>query len=329
MKTVVNLNSDIYYQGQYWNDLSLVLEYMSENFTGDKNKWWVQDFQERFSQQQFEQGLFLNCGNGWVEREFIDKGIVKKATAFDYSLDLLREAEELKGDRLIKYFQADVNKVIFNENSFDLVVNVAAMHHVQYMNRTCYQLAKALKPDGVFINYDYIGPQRNQYPLVNWLLIRLINLTLPKFIRKPNLRYPHLPSMLRSDPTEAIHSNLTLPSISRYFEILERHDTGGGIAYELLTNNAKLQQIPKNILNQYVDRILKYDRVFSTIRIVPPFFSYFLARPLKKRLENKKMINRYQYLENKREENAMEHGGIYSLKDYFLMACWKAGNKFR
>jgi SAM-dependent methyltransferase len=328
VKTVVNENSDIYYSTQYWNDLPQVLAYMCENITGDKSKWWVQDFSERFAQQQFELGLFINCGNGWVEREFIDKGIVKDVIAFDYSMDLLREANDQKGDRSIKYFQADINKVEFKNNCFDLIVNVAAMHHVQYINRVSFRLAKALKLDGFFINFDYIGPQRNQYSLVNWVLIHLFNLTLPKFLRKPNLRYPHLPTMLQSDPTEAIHSNLIISSISRYFDIIERHDTGGGIAYEILTNNPNLRQIQEKILNFYIKRILKYDKLMTSIKIVPPFFSYFLAKPNKDFLTNTKIIRYYQQRENKREKKAMTRGNIYSLRDFLLMAYWKIEMEF-
>ena len=82
MKSVINHNSDIYYKGKYWNDFPKVLEYISKNFTGDKNKLWVEDFKERFAQKPFKHGLFLNCGNGWVEREFIDRCIVDKASAF-------------------------------------------------------------------------------------------------------------------------------------------------------------------------------------------------------------------------------------------------------
>ena len=133
MSTVVNKNSKIYYSGKYWNDFPKVLEYMSQNFTGDKNKYWMDEFKERFAKKPLKNGLFLNCGNGWVEREFIDRKIVLKATAFDYSEELLKGAEEGRKNRQIKYLKADVNKVVFKENQFDLIVNVAALHHVQYI----------------------------------------------------------------------------------------------------------------------------------------------------------------------------------------------------
>ena len=64
--TVVNEASEIYYHGQYWNDLPAVQRYMSECFTGDPDKSWTHDFLERYCQRPFSSALFLNCGNGWV-----------------------------------------------------------------------------------------------------------------------------------------------------------------------------------------------------------------------------------------------------------------------
>jgi ubiquinone/menaquinone biosynthesis C-methylase UbiE len=308
-----------YYTGTYWNDFHRVQEYMAENFTGDKQKWWTQDFKERFAVQPFEHGLFLNCGNGWVERDFVDEAIVKRATAFDYSHDLLCEASTKRERRPIHYFQADANKVDFNADQFDLIVNVAALHHVQYINRLSYILCKTLKESGLFVNFDYIGPARNQYSRRHWYWIRQVNQSLPDFIRKSPLRKHHLPTMLYSDPTEAIHSDLIFPTLSRYFEIIERHDTGGGIAYEILTHNAKLTSIPPEQLNPYIDQILAFDKKYTEEKKVPPLFSYFIAKPRKKKLVDWKKIRYYQELEDRREESARRMRWVYSNGDYLVL----------
>jgi SAM-dependent methyltransferase len=318
-QTAVPDNSQIYYHGQYWNDLQPVLEYMCENFTGNKNKWWVQDFKERFCQKPFEHGLILNCGNGWVERELMDLGIVKRITAFDYLLDLLRIAENERGERSISYFQADANKIDFGENKFDLIVNVASLHHVQYLDHLCYVMCKAIVEDGILVNYDYIGPHRNQYPSKQWYYIKQVNRSLPDSIRKSPIIKPHLPTMIYADPTEAIHSELIIESVERYFEIFERHDTGGGIAYELLTNNPKLKNVPADELHTHIGRILKLDREYTNLKQVPPMFSYFLAKPRKSVLSERTKLEYYQKVEDLREETARKHRGVYSNRQYFML----------
>jgi SAM-dependent methyltransferase len=316
MKTTVSKDSSVYYQGSYWNDFPLVLEYMCENFTGNKNKWWMTDFQERFCSESFEQGLFINCGNGWVERTFVDLKIVNRATAFDYSIDLIHEAQQEKGDRAIDYFQADVNRLDFDNDQFDLIVNVAALHHVQYINRLCVILCRAIKKNGIFVNFDYIGPHRNQYLNRHWGYIRDINQSLPEQIRKEPFVKPHLPTMLHADPTEAIHSELILETINRYFDIFERHDTGGGIAYEILTHNPKLHKIPPEEIDPFVDWLLRMDKKFTEENKVPPLFSYFIARPKKEVLENNELLEKYQAIEELRERKAYARRGTYSNRDY-------------
>ena len=318
-QTAVPNSSEIYYHGQYWNDFRLVLEYMCENFTGDKNKWWVQDFRERFCQKPFEHGLVLNCGNGWVERQFVDLGMVKRITAFDYSMDLLRLAEREKGERPISYFQTDVNKIDFRDNQFDLIINVASLHHVQYINRLCRIMCSALAENGILVNFDYIGPHRNQYPFKQWFYINRVNRSLPDSVKKSPFVKPHLPTMMFSDPTEAIHSELIMECVSRYFEIFERHDTGGGIAYELLTHNPKLENIPADELDIYINRILAFDKEYTQQNRVPPLFSYFLAKPKKFVLLDETKLNHYQNIENLREEKARKRHGVYSNGQYFVM----------
>lgn len=179
--------------------------------------WWIADFKERYCQKPFEHALVIMCGNGWVERGLYDKGIAKQFSSFDYLEDLLQKAEQMKEDRPIHYFQADANKIELEENKYDLIVNVAAMHHVQYINRMCKTLCHALKPGGVFVNTDYIGPHRNQYSLRHWNHVKTINTQLPQQYRKQPLNKPHLGTMLHTDSSEAIHSELTFDSIARYF----------------------------------------------------------------------------------------------------------------
>src|SRR6266550_8520810 len=150
MQTCTPPDSTVYYNSTYWNDLPPVIEHISEICTGDRSKWWVPGFKERYCERgPFEHGLFLACGNGWVEREFVDWDIVRRATAFDYSTELLGFAERERGSREIDYFQADANTIDFEPDSFDLIVNVGALHHVQYLDRLCRILCKALKPGGV------------------------------------------------------------------------------------------------------------------------------------------------------------------------------------
>jgi SAM-dependent methyltransferase len=309
--TVKNENSGVYYSAKYWSNIPYVLEYICENITGNKNKWWVADFKERFCQKPFNCALSLNCGNGWVERELIDLGIARRFVAFDYSKTLLNEAEANRGDRNISYFQADVNQIDFKPDQFDLIVDVAALHHVQYINRLSVILCKTLKKDGYFVAYDYVGPERNQYPLLMWFWINRFNKILPVELRRTKLSYAHIPTMLAADPTEAIHSDLIIETMKRYFDVFECHDAGGGIAYEILSQNPNIDKVSLESLKPYIDRILEIDKKYTTEKKVPSLFSYFIARPAKERIADIRQTTYFQNLENKRENLAYKREGVY------------------
>jgi SAM-dependent methyltransferase len=325
VKTSTPPNSGVYYSSIYWNDFPRVLAYICEACTGDPGKWWIEGFKDRYCKAgPFRHGLFLNCGNGWVERDFVDRGIVCMATAFDYSIDLLREARRLRDDRPIGYFRADVNLVDFEPGSFDLVVNVGAIHHVQYVNRLFRVLCMAMTADAVLVNYDYVGPARNQYSSAHWRLIEQANASLPPTVRKDPIRRAHLPTMLHDDPTEAIHSDLTLGTLERHFELVERRDVGGGIAYEILTHNGKAHALPAEELDPHLDRLLAMDREQTRSGRVPTLFSYFVARPKKSSLTDSRLVV-HQEVEDRRESLAARRRGAYNLRDYVSMVVHEQG----
>ena len=302
-----------------------MLAYICEACTGDPGKWWIDDFRERYcAAGPFRRGLFLNCGNGWVERDFVDRGIVCRATAFDYSIDLLRQARREGGDRPIDYFQADVNLVDFQPDSFDLVVNVGAVHHVQYVNRLFEVLCRAMTPDAVMVNYDYIGPARNQYSSAHWRLIKQVNASLPRSVRKDPIRRAHLPTMLHEDPTEAIHSDLALEALERRFELVERRDIGGGIAYEILTHNQRAHVLPAEEVNPHLDGLLALDHEYTSSGRVPTLFSYFIARPKKASLSDPSLAI-HQSAEDRREAFAARRRGTYRWRDFVRVAAHSYG----
>jgi hypothetical protein len=125
--------------------------------------------------------------------------------------------------------------------------------------------------------------------------------------------------MLVNDPTEAIHSELIVDTVSRYFEILECHDTGGGIAYELLTHNAALKEKDPYELDKQIEFILLKDRIYTERNRVPILFSYFVPTPKKDVLNDREKLESFHLLEEKREQDASKRRGVYSTRDYIVI----------
>ena len=68
-----NNNSNIYYNGIFWNDFDYVRESLNERISGQRDIDWAHHFQKSYS-RKFKKALILNCGNGWVERYLYDIG---------------------------------------------------------------------------------------------------------------------------------------------------------------------------------------------------------------------------------------------------------------
>ena len=287
-------DSSIYYNDFYWNDLNVVDEHLNELISGDKNINYIKNFSIQ-TNRKFNKALVLNCGNGHVEREFIKQNVVNSAVGIDISEDFIKLANEDKGNMEIEYILCDINKFKFDSIDFDLLIVFAAGHHIQYLNKVFSEAAKVLgKNNGMIIGFDYIGPHRNQYPYEIWEKINNYNKKLPKDLQN-NLVYPHLPTMMATDPSEAIHSELLEETLKFYFD-LQFSMLGGGIAYEILCHNNAVQKMhndAKNTdyLNEHVLKILDWDLKEAKKDHRFNFFTSFYGFP-KKSLKKDLIIER-------------------------------------
>ena len=202
----------------------------------------------------------------------------------------------------IRYDQLNINSDELPADQFDLVINHAAAHHIARLDRVFRQVCALLPADGWFITFDYVGPHRNQYTYDAWNNASQLNAQLPPPARQV-MRYPNIEAMLQIDPTEAIHSELILEILDRYFTIDERVDMGGALAYPVLTHNANLfalddQQDRERLAQLVFDEDQRYlDRNPDS-----SLFAYVTAQPKKRVLECHEQLPRF-WAENERKEN--------------------------
>src|SRR3974377_1322540 len=125
----VSQNSEVYYHGDYWNDIDCTVRMINRRISGDDRTSWWRHFAARTG-RVFDRALILNCGNGWVEREMLDAGFIKESVGGDLPPSLLDQPRSATGQRPAHYVEMNVNTDRFPELDFDLVVNHAAAHHV-------------------------------------------------------------------------------------------------------------------------------------------------------------------------------------------------------
>ena len=308
---VRNEDSSVYYQGRYWNDLPVVADWLTVQVTGEPEVPWRRHFARRTG-RTFERALFLNCGNGWVERELLADGIVGEAVGVDYADDLLAQAQaEADAQGLAAtYHQMDTNTAEFPTGPYDLVVNFAAAHHIAFIDRVFRAVSELLVPDGWFVSHDYVGPHRNQYEPATWEAVASLNEELPEHLRQ-RMGYPHLPDMLVIDPTEAIHSELIVETFHRYFMVDEFVELGGALAYPLLTHNDQLFAAAPEERAPWVDHVMAADRAWLAEHPGSSLFAYFSGQPDGSVLERRAQLATWAAEEDSRERRAAERGGEY------------------
>ena len=306
MSLGVNENAAVYYKGKYWNDYPECLSIINTRLFGEDIDWKQYLINNKLI--NFKHALILNCGNGWVERELYDCGIILKATAVEYNIDLIMECNKKKETRDITYVQHDINTVFFQDSTFDLVINFAACHHIKDIEKVCNSIRSWLKPNGYFIHNDYIGPQRNQYSKQQWKQMNDVNNMISEKARK-SLGYPDVMGMIIDDPTEAINSNSIIPVVYEFFNIDYHSQSGGAVAYELLTHNDKLFNLEIKQRELIVKKIMQKDSEYM-VESGDSFFHFIIARNNK--VVSEEIISNTLKRMNIREELSDRTFGHYS-----------------
>jgi SAM-dependent methyltransferase len=304
-------DSELYYAGQYWNSLDCTNRMINRRISGDVSVNWWKHFADRTG-RTFERALVLNCGNGWVEREMFDGGLFKAGVGLDYSEELLNEAEAAAEGRPLEYVRMNVNTEALPSGPFDLVVNHAAAHHVTRLDRLFRSICRLLPEDGWFVSLDYVGPHRNQYAADAWNQAWRLNQTLPEQLRQ-TMDYPLLPLWIEIDPTEAVHSELILETLYRYFHVDEVVPLGGALAYPVLTHNKQLFSVAVDSAERerWGQFALERDAEYLAENPESSLFAYFAAQPDKEALANQAALTAWETAEELREARASDNAGRY------------------
>lgn len=277
---------DYYEVKTYWNAFPAVIDYQNRASTGNANLFWYQQL-ARSPDAPYQRALMLNCGNGWVERALLENGLIKSAVGVDISSLHLDEARRLAAESSLPldYVQMDINHDDLPPGPFDLIVNYAAAHHIAFIDRVFRQLCSILSPTGKFVSWDYIGPHRNQYTSAQWSAAWDVNKTLPSNLQQ-RMTYPSVAAMIEGDPTEAVHSELIVPTMERYFSIETFRPLGGAIGYLVLTHNDAFYSVPYSDVASHVERIVAEDERYVHEHPKDTLFAYIVASPKKEALKS-------------------------------------------
>jgi SAM-dependent methyltransferase len=109
--------------------------------------------------------LSLCCGFGEIERILARLGAFRVCTGVDLAAGAIEEARRAARDEGIdglSYAVLDLESAALEPESVELVWANGALHHIARLEHVCEQVHRALRPGGILIANEYVGPDLHQ-----------------------------------------------------------------------------------------------------------------------------------------------------------------------
>ena len=274
---------------QGWLDVDLVeVEYIRPRISGDPAVPYLHHFlRTHVPQAPVDRLLSLGCGGGNLERDLIALGAARQIDASDVSAGSIELAQRLaveQGlDDRITYAVADLNHDTLPESCYDLVVIKHALHHLENLEHVYQQIRLSLRPGGLFMFNEFVGPTRFQWTDLQLAHMNRLLADLPKALRNSlpvvKIRRPLVSDMIALDPSESVRSAELLPLLEADFEILELKSYGGTLLHILLSYLLPAMDLEKTEHIELLRSLMAEEGRLLDAGEIPSDFAYVVARP--------------------------------------------------
>jgi len=186
------------------------------------------------------------CGTGSHERLFAAFPEIESILAFDLSEKSIEIAQKDDFPK-IKYRVKDFYTWIDEPIECDILFFYSSLHHFGQLESLIPQLKTKLKPNGLLIIHEYVGPDRMMWTRAQRKEVNRLLATLPqshrrfaqgKGIKKQAYR-PGLWRTLLTDPSESIEPSKIVPLLREHFTPLYEQGFGGNILHLLFKDIAQ------------------------------------------------------------------------------------------
>ena len=223
--------------GTQWVEVPGISENNNFRASGDPAIDWVNhsaSLLSRFTRPI--KALSLGCGFGVIERILRRRDYCQLIHGVDVAEGAIesarKAAEALDG---LTYEVADLNTAEFPPETYDVVYAHAALHHVFHLEHLLDQIKQTLKPGGLFVVYEYVGPSQMQFPGRDLVLADAFLKAIPeryrRMLRREGIKKKafrsSLDAMNTSDPSEGIRASEIVPLVASRFEVRHFRYVGG------------------------------------------------------------------------------------------------------
>jgi SAM-dependent methyltransferase len=193
--------------------------------------------------------LTIGCGEGALERGLAGHSFAARHDAIDVApraVERAAAAARQAGLGQLRYRVADANALELEPASYDVVLGVQAVHHVERLEHLFRQVAIALRPGGLLFLDEFVGPSRFQWTTHQLEVVDGILSSMPRRLRRSladgrvrrRARRPTIREVRATDPSEAVRSGEIIAVLTESFEVLELRPYGGTVLHLLLDDLA-------------------------------------------------------------------------------------------
>lgn len=163
----------------------------------------------------------FSAGCGRADKELLLAAALpdREFVALDITPAILGEAAreaERRGLRNVSFVEGDFNRLSLEPRSFDAVLGLGSIHHVEALESFWSEVRRALRPGGFVLAQEYIGPNRMQW---NEAQVREGTRVLSELVPDEHkvhhreVRPMDLATLLADDPSEAVRSHEILSTL--------------------------------------------------------------------------------------------------------------------
>ena len=275
--------------GTQWLQIPGAIENMNRRATGDPEMDWITHSAGLLSKfPKPVKVLSLGCGFGVIERALRRSDCCQLIHGLDVAegaIEGAKKAAQNEGLDGLTYDVADLNTATLPKETYDAVYVHAALHHVFQLEHLLDQIKQTLKPGGLFVVYEYIGPSQMQFPrrdleladaFLNAIPERYRSMPRLKDIKKEALRLS-LDAMNSSDPSESIRASEIVPLTASRFEVRHFRYVGGTLLFLIFSEiSGNFKENDAEIM-PLVEALIVLDNFLIDNKVLPSYHVYMIC----------------------------------------------------
>jgi SAM-dependent methyltransferase len=276
--------------GTQWVGVPGVLENINLRASGDPAIDWINHSASlliNFTKPI--KALSVGCGFGRIEqilryRDFCQ--LIHGVDVAESAIEGARKAAKSEGLRGLTYEVADLNTAEFPAETYDAVYAHASLHHVFHLEHLLDQIKQTLKPGGLFVVYEYIGPSQMQFPQRDLELADTFLKVIPERYRRMRRQEGIKKAAVRlsldmvnsSDPSEGIRASEIVPLIASRFEIMHFRYIGGTLLLLIFNEIAGNFDESDAKIMPLVKALIALDNFLIDNNVLPSYHVYMVCQ---------------------------------------------------